>query len=219
MMSLVGVWSLLVILPLGGAGAPETRAVRVPASLPPTSQIQAPAPQSSPSQRSSPQRPADKRAAIEQLRDALQHAPTEEAAAALEARLRRMEMDSSTPAVSLLMSRGLRDLAAGSYDDAIEVFTDAITLDPNMAEAFHQRAIARFRAGDSLGAVRDIEETLRREPRAFAALRTLVDIAATREDWKSAHDALEKLLTIDPKTPGGQDKLKDLRRRAFGQET
>jgi tetratricopeptide (TPR) repeat protein len=116
------------------------------------------------------------------------------------------------------MSRGLRELSGGQYDDAIEAFTDAIALDPDLSEAYHQRAIAKFKAGDSLGAVRDLEEALRREPRSFGALRTLTEIAAAREDWKSAYAAWEKLLEIDPKTPNGQERLKDLKRRAFGQE-
>ncbi len=164
------------------------------------------------------QRGEDKRAALEQLRDALANAPNEEIAVMIEGRLRRMEMEASTPAVTLLMARGLRDLAAKSYDDAIEVFSDAIILDPNLPEAYHQRAIAKFRAGDSMAAAIDIEETLRREPRAFAAWRTLVDIASAREDWKSAYTACQKLLEINPKMPGGQERLQELRRQAFGRD-
>ncbi|MGE0224064.1 MAG: tetratricopeptide repeat protein [Acetobacteraceae bacterium] len=164
------------------------------------------------------QRGADRQTQVEQLRDALQRAPSEEVAVAIEGRLRRMELEAGTPAVTLLMSRGLRDLAAKSYDDAIEVFSDAIILDPSLAEAYHQRAIAKFRAGDSVGAVKDLEETLRREPRSFAAWRTLVEIAVARENWKSAYEACVKLLEMNPKMPGGEERLKDLKRRAFGQE-
>ena len=145
-------------------------------------------------------------------------APSEDVAGALEARIRKLQLEAGTAAVTLLMSRGLRDIASGQHDDAIEVFTDAIVLDPDLSEAYHQRAIARFRGGDSLGAVRDITEALRREPRSFAALSTLSDIAAARDDWKSAHAAWVKLLEIDPMTPNGQERLKDLKRRAFGQE-
>lgn len=169
-------------------------------------------------QRGEDKRAEERRAAVEQLRDALAVAPNEEIAVMIEGRLRRMEMEGGTPAVTLLMGRGLRDMAAKSYDDAIEVFTDAIVLDPNLPEAYHQRAIAKFRAGDTVGAVIDIEETLRREPRAFAAWRTLVDIASAREDWKSAFTACKKLLEINPKMPGGQERLKELRRQAFGRD-
>jgi tetratricopeptide (TPR) repeat protein len=162
------------------------------------------------------QTPAEKKAAIAQMLDALKVAPNEEMAGVLETRLRRLQLDASTPAVTLLMARGLRDLAARQYDDAIEVFSDAITLDPDHAEAWHQRAVAKYRAGDTIGAVRDIDETLRREPRSFAAFRTLTEIAMALEDWRAALAAWEKVLEIAPRLPGAEDRLKDLRRKAFG---
>jgi tetratricopeptide (TPR) repeat protein len=152
------------------------------------------------------------------LLDALKQAPDETMALHLEARLRQMWLEAGTPAVTLLMGRGLREIEAGQNDDAIDVFTDAITLDPNLAAAYHQRALARFHAGDTDGAIRDIEETLKREPRDFAAFRTLSEIAAARGDWKGAYAAWAKLLEIDPKTDGGEARLQDLKRRAFGEE-
>jgi tetratricopeptide (TPR) repeat protein len=162
---------------------------------------------------------ADKRASLDKLLDALKSAPSEAAAGQLEDRVQQMWLQAGTPAVSLLMSRGLRELKAGAADEAIAIFTDAITLDPTLAEAFHQRAIARFHAGDTPGAIHDLEETLKREPRDFGAFRTLAEIAAAREDWRSAYAAWEKVLQLSPKTPGGEERLKDLKRRAFGQET
>jgi hypothetical protein len=41
-------------------------------------------------------------------------------------------------------------------------------------------------------------------------------IAEGREDWKAAYDAWQHVLDIDPRTPNGEDRLKDLRRKAFG---
>jgi tetratricopeptide (TPR) repeat protein len=160
---------------------------------------------------------ADRRSTTDQLLDALKAAPTEEVARPLEARVRQMWLESGTASVTLLMGRGLRELQAQSNDDAVESFSDAITLDPNLAEAYYQRAIARYHAGDTDGAIRDLGETLKREPRDFAALRTLSDIAAAREDWKGAYAAWEKMLEIDPKTPGGEDRLNELKRKAFGE--
>lgn len=163
--------------------------------------------------------PADKKAALDKLLDQLKAAPNETVAGVLEKAARQAMVDASTPAVTLLMSRGLRELNAGSHDDAIEDFTAAITLDATLAEAYHQRGVAKYQAGDTEGAIRDIQETLRREPRDFAALRTLTEIASAREDWKGAYAAWQKLLEIDPLTPNGEEKLKDLKRRAFGEET
>jgi tetratricopeptide (TPR) repeat protein len=161
---------------------------------------------------------AEKRAALDRLLGNLKSAPTEEIAGPLEQQIRQLWLNSGTPAVTLLMSRGLREMKADATQDAIDDFTAAITLDPNLAEAFHQRAIARFSAGDTPGAIADIEATLQREPRSFTALATLSAIAESRKDWKGAYEAWRKVLEVDPKTPGGQERLKDLRRHALGEE-
>jgi tetratricopeptide (TPR) repeat protein len=114
------------------------------------------------------------------------------------------------------MSRGLRETNANAPDDAVAAFSDAIVLDPTLAEAWHQRAIARFKSGDTVGAVRDLQETLKLEPRHFGAWQTMERIAAAREDWKAAYDAWQHVMDIDPRTPNGEDRLKDLKRKAFG---
>ena len=154
---------------------------------------------------------------LDQLLAALKAAPNEEAAAALEARIREIWLEAGTPAVTLLMSRGLRDLQAGAQKDAEEDFDAAIALDPGLAEAYDRRAIARFQQGDFSGAIRDIEETLRHEPRDFIAWQDLSRIAESRQDWKGAYAAWQKVLELDPKTPGGDVRLNDLRRRALGE--
>jgi tetratricopeptide (TPR) repeat protein len=162
---------------------------------------------------------AQKQAALDKLLGALKSAPSGEMAEPLEDRIRQIWLNQGTPAVTLLMSRGLREMKAEANSDAIEDFSDAITLDPNLAEAYHQRAIARFNAGDTQGAIVDIQATLQHEPRNFAAFETLTDISAARKDWKGAYAAWQKVLELDPKTPGGDERLKDLKRRAFGEET
>jgi tetratricopeptide (TPR) repeat protein len=158
----------------------------------------------------------EKRQAVDKMLDALRTAPTEQVASALEDKIRQLWVESSTPAVTLLMSRGLREAKAGAADDAAAVFSDAIVLDPALAEAWHQRAIARFKSGDTAGAVRDLQETLRLEPRHFGAWQTLERIAEGREDWKAAYDAWTHVLDIDPRIANGDDRLKDLKRKAFG---
>jgi tetratricopeptide (TPR) repeat protein len=161
---------------------------------------------------------AEKQAAIDKLLGTLKSAPNEQVAGPLEQQVRQLWLNAGTPAVTLLISRALREMKANASQEAIDDFTAAITLDPTLAEAYHQRAIARFRAGDTGGAIADIEAALQREPRSFAALETLTGIAESRKDWKGAYEAWQKVLEIDPKTPGGQDRLKDLRRHALGEE-
>jgi cytochrome c-type biogenesis protein CcmH/NrfG len=165
------------------------------------------------------QAPVEKRLATDRLLDALKDAPNEQTAAALEDQLEQTWLRAGTPAVTLLISRGLRSLQAGQDDEAMDSFSDAITLQPDVAEAWHQRALARYHAGDVNGAIHDLGETVRLEPRNFSAFRTLTDIATAREDWKGAYAAWQKVMELDPKTPGGEERLRLLKRRAVGEDT
>jgi tetratricopeptide (TPR) repeat protein len=158
-------------------------------------------------------------ALIDQMLSALRVAPSEDAADALEDKIRQAMIEAGSPAVTLLMARGLREMQAGANDEAQQDFDAAIALDPNLAAAYDQRAISRFQQGDVTGAIRDIEETLRHEPRDIAALQNLSRIAEARKDWAGAYAAWQKVMEIDPKTPGGEDRLNDLRRRALGEAT
>ena len=165
------------------------------------------------------QTPADRKATLDRLLGALQSAPNEEIAAPLEMQIKQILLNSGTPAVTLLMSRGLREMKADATNDAIEDFSDAIALDPNLSEAYHQRAIARFTAGDSQGAINDIQSALQHEPRSFAAFQTLSAIAEAQKNWKGAYEAWQKVMELDPKTSGGDRRLKELKRHALGEET
>jgi tetratricopeptide (TPR) repeat protein len=165
------------------------------------------------------QAPAQQRAAVDHLLDALKAAPDEQAAAALESQLEQSWLRAGSPAVTLLMSRGLRSLHAGEDDEAVESFSDAITLQPDVGEAWRQRALARYHQGDVNGAIRDLEQTVQLEPRDFAAFRTLADISTARQDWKGAYAAWQKVMELDPKTPGGEARLRELKRKAVGEET
>ena len=165
------------------------------------------------------QSPAEDQAAVSRLLNALKAAPDEQSAAGLESTLDETWLRAGTPAVTLLMSRGLRFMQAGDDSDAIDSFSDAIALQPDAAEAWHRRALARYHAGDVVGAIQDLQESVRLEPRDFSAFRTLADIAANREDWKGAYAAWQNLLAIDPKTPGGEERLRLLKRKAVGEDT
>ncbi len=165
------------------------------------------------------QTPAEKRAMVDKLLGELKAAQDPDAARPLEEKIERLWIDGGTAAVTLLMHRGLRELKGEAYADAIETFGDAIVLDPTLAEAWHQRGIARFESGDTPGAVADFQQTLKLEPRAFSVWKTLADIATGRSDWKGAYAAWQKVMTIDPKTPNGENRLNELRRKAVGEDT
>ena len=49
-----------------------------------------------------------------------------------------------SPAATLLMNRGLRDLSNDADDAALTDFNAVLTLEPNLADAYHRRELARF---------------------------------------------------------------------------
>ena len=163
-------------------------------------------------------RQAAQKTQIDNLTTALKNAGTETEAVVLEAHLRQLWLGAGTPAVTLLMLRGLRELKA-SPQEAEADFDGVIALDSTIAEAYDQRAVARFQQGKFVAAIADLEEALKREPRNFLAYRHLAEIAEARQDWPGALAAWQKLMALDPKTPGGDEKLDRLRRRAQGENT
>lgn len=164
-------------------------------------------------------RGAARKAEIAELLAALKNAGTETEAVVLEAHLRELWLLAGTPAVTLLMSRGLHDLKAGANPDAVEDFDAAIALDPDLAEAYDERAIAHFQQGKIADAIADLHEALKREPQDFLAWRRLAEVEEARGNWAGAYAAWQKLMALDPRTPGGAAKLKDLRRHALGENT
>lgn len=155
---------------------------------------------------------------LDNLLAALKVAPNEPAAAALEAQILAVWAQAATAAVRLLLTRGAREMSENAPGDALDSFDAALDLEPDLLEGWRGRAEARRALGDYTGAVHDIEELLRREPRSFLAFQELSRIAQARGDWRGALAAWQKVLELSPQTPGGQTRLTDLKRRALGEE-
>lgn len=150
---------------------------------------------------------------------ALKAAPSPEAADQLEQRISAAWLDEATPAVRLLLENGSVALDARSLGEAQSDFGAATTLQPRLADAWSLSALARFRAGDTAGAIDDIAHALTLDPEHFTALETLSFVAEARGDWQGALAAWQRVLDIDPQTSGGAARLKELQRRALGQST
>jgi tetratricopeptide (TPR) repeat protein len=162
---------------------------------------------------------AGKKVEIDALLGKLKAAPSEEAAGALEEQIRQKWIDGGSPAATLLMNKGLRNLHTESGDEALGDFDAALVLEPELHAAYSLRARAKFLTGDYTGALRDIQAALQREPRNFMALQGLSRIAEARGDAKGALLAWQKLLEIDPKTPESDKRLRELNRKVNGEAT
>jgi tetratricopeptide (TPR) repeat protein len=160
-----------------------------------------------------------RRAELDRAFEALRTAPDEPGAALVEGRIRALWAQAASPAVTLLLRRGARNVEAQLPAEALEDFDAAITLQPGFAEAWFLRAQAHARAGDNAGAARDLQEVLRLEPRHWAALLTLARLQDEAGNAMGALRTLEAAMAINPRMPGGQDRLKEQRRKAEGDTT
>lgn len=160
-----------------------------------------------------------RRAEIDRLFEMLKAAPDEAAAAMVEERLRTLWAEAASPATVLLLRRGARNLASRSYEEAVEDYDAALILAPESAEAWHQRAQAFAAMGDTTAAARDLQEALRLEPRHFGALVTLSRLQEQRGDAAAALRSMEAALALHPHLRGGQERVRELRRKVEGDVT
>ena len=160
-----------------------------------------------------------RRAELDTLFETLRSAPDEALATAVEGRIRAIWIEQASPAAVLLLRRGARNLAARTNDEALEDFDAAIVLSPHSAEAWHQRAQAQAALGEAAAAARDLREALRLEPRHFGALVTLSTLQEESGDARAALRSMEAALALHPHLRGGQERLRELRRKAEGDAT
>lgn len=160
-----------------------------------------------------------RQAELDSLFEALKSAPDDAAAAMMEGRIRALWVQAASPATVLLLRRGARNLAARTYDEALEDFDAALVLAPQSAEAWHQRAQAHAAMGDAAAAARDLQEALRLEPRHFGALVTLSMLQEQAGQPAAALRSMEAAIALHPRLRGGQERLRELRRKAEGDAT
>lgn len=158
-------------------------------------------------------------ARIAALLQALKAAPDENAAGAIEQRLRVLWAAAGSPAAVLLQARGMRDLVNHADRDAVRAFDAALVIDPGYAAGYAERAVARFRTGDVAGAITDIEAALRHDPSLFVVFGTLSRIAESRGDWQAALLAWRRYAAADPRGLGVAARLRRLERKALGERS
>jgi len=122
------------------------------------------------------------------------------------AAIERVWLQSDSPTANLLMQRGVAALGGEHLPLALELFDRVLDLDPNWAEAWAKRATTRLLGGDVDGAIADMRQVVKLEPRQFAALAAL-GMALHRQGFdKEALSVMRKSLALDPQQP----QLKDL---------
>lgn len=105
---------------------------------------------------------------------------------------------SGSPAIDLLLKRGMEAANRGDFEEAIGHLTALTDHAPDFAEGWHQRASTYYRM-DRFGlALHDLERALHLNPQNFQALYGLGVILEQLDKHKLAHEAYRLALGIYP---------------------
>jgi Flp pilus assembly protein TadD len=100
--------------------------------------------------------------------------------------------------VPLLNAIGLCLTRLYRLDEAIEVFDEAIQIDPTYALSYHRKGIALGMTGDLDGAQRVHERAVALFPRNVQALACLASVLARKSEFEKAGDFARRALKLDP---------------------
>ncbi len=148
----------------------------------------------------------------------LEQAPDAEAAAAIEQQIWLRWSDSGSPTVNVLLERAAAAETEGDAGLAERFLDQASDLAPEYAEPWNRRANLAYAADDYRGAIAAIQETLKREPRHFAALAALGIIYEELGQQRAALEAYRAALAIHPHYDVAQQGVRRLEPRVDGRE-
>ncbi len=114
------------------------------------------------------------------------------------------------------LNRGGRAAVRGEDHLAELSYGGVIRRAPKYVEGWHQRGRQRFRTGDLLGAVADLEFAVELEPRHFDALTTLGECYVALSEPEQALEAFEAALDVHPHLTAAADQAAEIR-RALGE--
>lgn len=138
---------------------------------------------------------------LDRLHASLRAAPDEARARAIADQIWTVWTRPDNEAIAGRVAEILEKAGFGGPATQIPLIEELIADHPDYPEAWNLRATARFLSGDDQGALDDIEEVLRREPRHFGALAGRALILHSMGKGKAALDAIKAALAVHPFLP------------------
>ena len=154
---------------------------------------------------------------IDTLFAELKQVQTPEDAKPIEDQIGLFFMQSGSPSVDLLMTRGAAALAGGDKDAARRLYDAVTEIAPNFSEGWHSRAALQLAANDNAGAMVSLQRAITLNPREFKAMSELADMLEDYGDKAGALKLYRRALALDPKLEGAADHVKALETDVEGQ--
>jgi tetratricopeptide (TPR) repeat protein len=155
--------------------------------------------------------------ALDTLFAQLQKASSAEEAKPIEEQIFAVFVQSGSPTVDLLMTRGAAALAGGDEDTAKKLFESVTDIAPNFAEGWHERAQLQASQDDDEGAMLSLQRTITLNPRQFAAMSQLGDLLESYGNKAGALKMYKRALALDPQLEGAARHARALERDVEGQ--
>ena len=155
---------------------------------------------------------------LDGLFDRLRKAGDQGDAQRIAASIEQVWLNSYSDTANLLMRRAMVSMQAGDYPLALSLLDKLVAFEPDWAEAWNQRATMRFLTGDTDGAMADISEVVKLEPRHFGALAGMGMIMQGEGLENSALKIFKKALGIYPLEPNIQKLVEKLTLEIEGQD-
>ena len=109
---------------------------------------------------------------------------------------------SGDDAVDALLARGVEQMRAQQFDEAIATFSEVIRMKPEFAEGWNKRATVLFLAGEYRRSLADCDEVMKRNPLHFGALSGYGQIYFHLEQYEKAIEYWERALRVNPNLHG-----------------
>ena len=142
--------------------------------------------------------PETRQKILDELFTRLAQSKDEEEAKGIAGAIDRVGMRSGSETAELLMGRDVSAIRSKDFNLSIELLDKIVMLDPDWVEAWNKRATSRYFADDYTGAMADIGEVLKREPRHFGALSGMGFILLKSGMERRALEVFRKTLEIYP---------------------
>ncbi len=155
-------------------------------------------------------------ARLETLFQELLAAKDEDDAKRLTVSIWKIWYQSGSDTVDLLVANGDKAMAAHRFDKAHELFSAAIKIDPQFAEAWNRRATLNYAMGRLDESVHDIQKTLALEPRHFGALSGLGLIYDALDKPEGALKAYRKAISVNPHLDHAKKRIEILKKEVEG---
>ncbi len=121
--------------------------------------------------------------------------------------------DTALPLAKELYTKAGGLFEENKFDEAIDLYSQAIKVDPNYSSAYFNRALSYAILNKYDDAVKDAQVVMRIEPDSADAPYVMGIISEYQNDYKAANDWYEKSLVKNPKYEQARGRLEQLKKK------